>query len=590
MSWFVAVERELPTRKFTVVMFEWLNLVGLIPPSAFVLAMSCACVLVHFAHLRRRQSLQMQLLEASAIIDSHDQTLAKVRQEGLIARNENALLREFLSSDNSSRALTSLLRRYVRNSAHDFAAFLEFEPDGSRIVASCGLDSESKSKLTIDAELKRRIAAEHIVTLEGRELFDSPLLSGLGRNDRGKARRLVCIAAGARPDLSGVFLTTAFPLKDVAIERQIELTSRLLECLGRHFAQSQRVSEQEGELQIAAEILALGSIVDRDFRTPITMVRHMLEQLLERFDGFRAALFMLSNGNRRNLKCLAQVGKSPQATLIDMCQTFETRLARRGMDRRDVELLDQTALLDARVDSLFSAALLIPLLQDGEPQGVICVTWQHAKVLGRAEMRLADWCVESLADSILRVTDVAKVHQDAKQDGLTLLANRREFDLQLKRELKRARSESRPCGLLLLDLDHFKSVNDTHGHPAGDEVLRVVADVLRDQVRQVRGNDRILAARYGGEEMAVLLPGFESPGAVRVAESIRLAIAATSVRHEQRTIKVTASIGLAIFPQDGDTASSLLQRADECLYDAKSLGRNRVCVASPSAEKSDRHK
>ena len=575
---------ESATCKCMAVITHSLNLIASVHPSIYVVMMSGVCLWIHLAHQRTRGALQQQITDADETIATHEEIVSRLRREGVIARHENALLREFLSSHDAGRALSGLMRRYVLDSTTDFAAFIQLTADDSQLVASSGLDSESKSKLGIDQELKDRIAADRVITLEGRDLFESPILCGLSRGDRGKASRLVCFAAGTGRDLTGVFLTTAFPLNGVSFEKQTELTRRLLDCLGRNFAQSQRVSEQDDELQLAAEILSLSGIVDREFRTPVTMARHMLEQLLVRFDGYRATLFMLPNGLGQRPVCLAQVGEAPQATLTDMWRRIEERLARLGFQRRDAEMLDQTALVESQVDSLVTAALLIPLLHAGVPQAVVCVMWQHAKVLSRSEIRLADWCVESLGDSILRVTDVAKVHQDAKQDGLTQLANRREFDVQLARELKLAHTEFKSCGLLLLDLDHFKHVNDTYGHQAGDEVLRVVADVLRDQVKQVRDNDRILAARYGGEEMAVILPGFELPGAKRVAESIRVAIESTTISHQEQTIRITASIGLAISPQDGYSAPELLNCADRGLYNAKELGRNRVCVAGSLAE------
>ncbi len=169
-------------------------------------------------------------------------------------------------------------------------------------------------------------------------------------------------------------------------------------------------------------------------------------------------------------------------------------------------------------------------------------------------------------------TDQRALEELAIRDGLTGLANRREFDRRLKEELERSRRYSLPFSLLMLDLDHFKAVNDTYGHPAGDEVLRTLAVRVRVQVRPV---DQV--ARYGGEEFAVILPETDGAGALAFAERLRAAIAAVPFAlHAERAIGLTASIGVASFPRDGDTERDLVAAADRALYSAKQSGRNWV--------------
>lgn len=166
---------------------------------------------------------------------------------------------------------------------------------------------------------------------------------------------------------------------------------------------------------------------------------------------------------------------------------------------------------------------------------------------------------------------------------MTELANRREFDRQLLREVEAVHAQQVDgCCLLLLDLDRFKKVNDDHGHQCGDEVLRITARVLKDRVARIRSGDRVLLARYGGEEMALILPSFTMQGALRIAEQIREAIEQTDFCHENRSIKVTASIGVANCPLHALNVPDLLEAADTALYQAKTRGRNRVCAAVQS--------
>lgn len=167
--------------------------------------------------------------------------------------------------------------------------------------------------------------------------------------------------------------------------------------------------------------------------------------------------------------------------------------------------------------------------------------------------------------------------EQANRDALTGLFNRRYLDATMLRELARCQRESQPLSLLVLDIDRFKQVNDRHGHPAGDEVLRQVAQVLAAGARQ---SD--VVCRYGGEEYVVLLPNMTSHTAQVRAEAYRAAVQALPIPFGPDTLHVTLSIGVATFPQHGQTAQALIQQADTALYQAKEHGRNRVVVARQS--------
>jgi diguanylate cyclase (GGDEF)-like protein len=170
----------------------------------------------------------------------------------------------------------------------------------------------------------------------------------------------------------------------------------------------------------------------------------------------------------------------------------------------------------------------------------------------------------------------------ARIDGITGLARPEWWNEQVGHELTRAEKISSSVGVLVLDLDHFKAVNDTHGHPAGNDVLRAVADAIR---HSVRGYD--LVARWGGEEFAVLLPGVGIDMIGLAAERIRVAVAALQVstkNNDGENVTVgglTVSVGAVVFPAHASTASDLLLAADAALYRAKSTGRDQVCIGTP---------
>lgn len=169
----------------------------------------------------------------------------------------------------------------------------------------------------------------------------------------------------------------------------------------------------------------------------------------------------------------------------------------------------------------------------------------------------------------------AELGRQAGTDPLTGLPNRRTFDLQLDHALAAARRNGQPVAVLMIDADHFKRINDLHGHPVGDDVLVMLAGVLRARLRE---SD--LLARYGGEEFVALLPGATQADALAVAQAL---VAAVAVRRSAVYGQVTVSIGVAAAPPGDPVAWALMRRADEALYRAKAQGRNRACVHGEGA-------
>lgn len=179
-----------------------------------------------------------------------------------------------------------------------------------------------------------------------------------------------------------------------------------------------------------------------------------------------------------------------------------------------------------------------------------------------------------MAENLARDQD--KLAELAIRDSLTGLYNRREFERLLNDEIHRFRRHGHPVSLLILDIDHFKQINDRYGHQVGDEALRTVADIITNESRT---GDVI--ARYGGEEIAIILPETDAANAVHLAERTCHAVAEFPVMiSPQEVIPITVSIGTATVPDDAHASRDLVTAADLAMYEAKRSGRNCVCTAS----------
>lgn len=186
---------------------------------------------------------------------------------------------------------------------------------------------------------------------------------------------------------------------------------------------------------------------------------------------------------------------------------------------------------------------------------------------------------KAVADRTRELQDAnARLERLAVTDGLTGVFNHRRFQEALAAELLRSARTTRPCSVLMADVDLFKRVNDAMGHPAGDELLRRLAQALNSALRATD-----VLARYGGEEFACVLPETSKVEAGQVAERMRVAVEAQLNADHRWTQKITISIGVATYPDDGKTAEQVLSGADQALYVAKHQGRNRVVMARAAA-------
>jgi diguanylate cyclase (GGDEF)-like protein len=247
-------------------------------------------------------------------------------------------------------------------------------------------------------------------------------------------------------------------------------------------------------------------------------------------------------------------------------------------------LLDDTSTMDPSTSLFFDGdggwprgtLAIVPLKLEERVMGAIVVASSVPDALPREEARNVQLLGALAANSLEMVWEMEEVSRRARTDALTGLANRRAFDEQLETLLAQSDRFGHQVSLILADVDNFKSVNDTWGHEVGDIVLQSIAKTLSDGVRAVD-----VCSRFGGEEIAILLPQTSLQGAVELADRLRKAVEAKPIHAQGNEISVTVSCGVSCYPDGVLTKEALFAAADRALYEAKSAGRNCVKAAVP---------
>jgi diguanylate cyclase (GGDEF)-like protein len=278
----------------------------------------------------------------------------------------------------------------------------------------------------------------------------------------------------------------------------------------------------------------------------------------------------------------ASVRPNANAALQQVALTGTVDGLEEAIRAAEARVLETGEPCEATVDGI--AALSHPMRRGDDVHarvsGVVSVV-RRDRAFSVAERELFHYLAEQAAVSIENVGLHETVERQAVTDELTGLFNRRRFQEAMATEVERSKRFGQPVGLVLLDLDDFKTVNDTYGHQQGDLVLREVARVLRETSREIDE-----PARYGGEELAVVLPGTDLEGAYNLAERVRAGIEelALPLLDRDGILRVTASFGVATLPGSAEDTRDLVAAADEALYRAKRAGKNRTVRAEASPQ------
>ena len=373
---------------------------------------------------------------------------------------------------------------------------------------------------------------------EGRRLFvlGGPLPDG---GDAGRGRRLAEILAAAVD-------------RAAAAEAAAARTGRTLAV------QAAQVAVHEAAAAAGDAGAVLGAV---------------LEKLVDHAGATHAALLTTAPQVRR-LAAAGPTGSNP-VEVLRLANDHKLAAWRRDGEPAGVfEPFDAAALKAAGVESLCGRAARVDV--PGAVPAALVLSRTDAAPFAEHHEEIAAWAGRFVGQLLPRVSATAAVRRQASRDALTGLANRATFEDRLAEFAAAANAGGDDLTLLMCDLDHFKQVNDTHGHQVGDGVLVATADAFRAVLAECRKGDKALPCRYGGEELCVLLAGFGRAGADRVAERLRAAVATIGAGSGGELPDVTVSIGAALLPDHAGTPADLIKVADAALYAAKHGGRNRV--------------
>jgi diguanylate cyclase (GGDEF)-like protein len=250
-----------------------------------------------------------------------------------------------------------------------------------------------------------------------------------------------------------------------------------------------------------------------------------------------------------------------------VCETGQYKIVNSGHMDTAFKSYDQSKEREKRVETM----ICVPLLVESNPIGVINVV---NKLEGSREFTMNDVnFLQVLASHASVAINNNKLYELAITDGMTRLYIHRHFQIRLDEEINRARRYNTPLSLVMFDIDHFKNFNDTYGHQQGDVVLIEVANILRQNVRDID-----IPARYGGEEFAIILPQTDARGASIFAERLRKSVADREFPGQDKPLHVAISLGIACYPQSSTDKMELIKKTDDALYESKETGRNKWTV------------
>jgi diguanylate cyclase (GGDEF)-like protein len=426
---------------------------------------------------------------------------------------------------------------------------------------------DTQAAMDIVASQRGRRLMDELRTLLGRELHVLAEHRNTLREDMTASLRYNSVLGIAASLTSFILICVAVYIVARSLNERSDVARRAQSLAESNARLAQQSAVRAERLSITADMLqALDSV-----KTPPELARVLPVFLRKLLPDTAGAVYLYRNSRDvLELKASWGLAEEPQPT-VNPEDCWGLRLGKVHAATRQHDLCcDHGAVWLASYDS----QTCVPMISQGDVIGVLVIAGDQ-----REDNPLEHTLVVTLAEQLsLAISNVAlrdTLRHQSTVDPLTGLYNRRFFDESLKRELARAQRSRSACSVVMVDLDHFKRINDTYGHDGGDLVLQAASRAI---LQRMRASD--VVCRYGGEELVLMLPDCGAEEAAKCAEAIRAALTGIVIQHLGQTISgISASFGVAQWPGPADGEQGLLQAADRALYAAKKGGRNRVVVA-----------
>ncbi len=390
------------------------------------------------------------------------------------------------------------------------------------------------------------------------------------------------VATTARPKKSGGFVVTFTDVTE-ARRKEVELEAQRKKSQAAEVRANEALAHERTRKQEARGLSQLDEWLQscKSLDELLLIVGKFLSRLFESSAG---ELYIYSN-SRDVLDGACSWGIETPKAHIQPDECWGLRRGRLYQYEKGEVNFSCNHVSDSITDDFDGRYLCIPIIAHGDTVGLLHIRFAaedhggDAPPIPAERVEFAIRCSERISLAIANVKLRDELRDQSTKDPLTGLYNRRYFLELCRRELSQSERHGQSIGLISLDADYFKKFNDTHGHDAGDLVLRSISDVMMEMFS---GPETV--ARFGGEEFSILLPDTTPENALERAEALRQKIESNVLRYDDRALpKVTISAGVASFPANGTSPQELLREADRALYQAKDGGRNRVVLAEPPA-------
>ncbi|MDG2388877.1 MAG: GGDEF domain-containing protein [Planctomycetaceae bacterium] len=552
--------------------------------NGYLVALMLICLMQYLLHADRMERLRKKMAGDARKLLGLQNEVSSLQKDRAQIRFEHQIFEEFIAQPNFDEAMKLLLTRFIPRPAKGFGAWLEKRDDVFIWSHFRGLSSQELLSIPLSKDWFREFDHREFQILDESDVKHSFLYNYIPSADRRRLKQLFVFPVRHNHEITGLLITTSLYPAGMALERRLSLALRILNGLEGHFHHSQELRLQQNQLKTTREVLELRDISDRHGSSVRELVDEYLSCLIRQIGMDRAFVAFSREEHYREVRSIQRVGSKPNDQQREDWDTDEKHLIKIAAHRGRSMVLDPDELDIYGLSEPLRHVIIIPLSPREGSYGMMCLMRHQTKPLSEAERRHTEWAGEYLSEILRRTLDQATMEMLATCDSLTGLLNRRMFEEKLDAELVKAKARSTPCSLLMIDLDHFKSINDTFGHQMGDEVLRRVAEVLKKTLDEAESVPKVLVARYGGEEMAAILPRLGTQEAARVAESVRSSIESLELEFRGIACPVTSSIGVATYPDQASRAEEVIEHADKALYRAKAKRRNQVCLFSPGED------